>query len=185
MKVSRPESSVAAPAHLAFKLSAVAFPQRRVIAWGMPTIGSLDRRRFLVGCAALATCSVTASFDRAAGSSPSPVEIDLEAREAVVDVDGVTARLFTYNSLFPGPLIRAREGRPLRVRLTNRLAEPTNLHFHGLHVSPADNHDNVFVEVPPGETFAYDLTVPPGYGGTFWYHPHRHGSSGMVLPGRS
>ena len=65
--------------------------------------------------------------------------------------------------------------RALQVRFTNRLAEPTNLHFHGLHVSPTDNHDNVFVAVQPGQTFTYELTVPPGYGGTFWYHPHRHG----------
>jgi FtsP/CotA-like multicopper oxidase with cupredoxin domain len=61
------------------------------------------------------------------------------------------------------------------VRLINRLEEPTNLHFHGLHVSPQGNADNVFVEVPPGGSFTYELTVPPGYGGTFWYHPHRHG----------
>ncbi len=61
------------------------------------------------------------------------------------------------------------------MRLVNRLAEPTNLHFHGLHVSPADNHDNVFVSVAPGGSFTYEITVPEGYGGTFWYHPHRHG----------
>jgi FtsP/CotA-like multicopper oxidase with cupredoxin domain len=61
------------------------------------------------------------------------------------------------------------------VRLVNRLSEPTNLHFHGLHVSPADNHDNVFLSVAPGRSFTYELSVPAGYGGTFWYHPHRHG----------
>ena len=42
-------------------------------------------------------------------------------------------------------------------------------------MSPADNHDNVFVEVGPGASFTYELAVPVGYGGTFWYHPHRHG----------
>ena len=90
-------------------------------------------------------------------------------------------RLLTYNGLFPGPLIRAREGQTLRVRLTNCLAESTNLHFHGLHVAPTGNHDNVFVEVQPGQAFAYELTVPAGYGGTFWYHPHRHGQLAKQL----
>jgi FtsP/CotA-like multicopper oxidase with cupredoxin domain len=33
----------------------------------------------------------------------------------------------------------------------------------------------VFVEVEPDGSFTYEITVPPGYGGTFWYHPHRHG----------
>jgi FtsP/CotA-like multicopper oxidase with cupredoxin domain len=65
--------------------------------------------------------------------------------------------------------------------LINRLDEPTNLHFHGLHVSPAANADNVFVEVQPGESFTYELTVPAGYGGTFWYHPHRHGQLARQL----
>ena len=46
----------------------------------------------------------------------------------------------------PGPLLRAREGDLLRVELVNRLDEPTNLHFHGLHVSPGGNSDNVFVD---------------------------------------
>jgi FtsP/CotA-like multicopper oxidase with cupredoxin domain len=139
------------------------------------TTGQLDRRRFLEGCAAVTTCGIAASIGAAAGTSPAPVEVDLEAGETVVELAGQAARLLTYNGLFPGPLIRAREGQPLRVRFTNRLAEPTNLHFHGMHVSPVDNHDNVFVNVPPGETFTYEVTVPAGYGGTFWYHPHRHG----------
>ena len=108
-------------------------------------------------------------------------EVALEAREAIVDIAGRPVRLLTYNGLFPGPLIRAREGQRLRVRLINRLAEPTNLHFHGLHVSPEDNHDNVFVSLPPGQSFTYELTVPAGYGGTFWYHPHRHGQLARQL----
>lgn len=102
------------------------------------------------------------------------VDVALEARAATLDVAGQRVELLTYNGGFPGPLLRAREGERLRVRLVNRLDEPTNLHFHGLHVSPSGNSDNVFVEVPPGEAFLYELTVPAGYGGTFWYHPHRH-----------
>jgi FtsP/CotA-like multicopper oxidase with cupredoxin domain len=102
------------------------------------------------------------------------VDVALEARAASVEVAGRRVELLTYNGGFPGPLLRAREGDRLRVLLVNRLDEPTNLHFHGLHVSPSGNSDNIFVEVPPGGEFLYELTVPNGYGGTFWYHPHRH-----------
>jgi FtsP/CotA-like multicopper oxidase with cupredoxin domain len=103
------------------------------------------------------------------------VEVHLEAAPATMPVAGKPVRLLTYNGSFPGPLVRAREGDLLRVTLVNGLDEPTNLHFHGLHVSPDGNGDNVFVEVPPAGRFVHELTVPAGYGGTFWYHPHRHG----------
>jgi FtsP/CotA-like multicopper oxidase with cupredoxin domain len=136
---------------------------------------SLDRRRFLEGCAAVATCGIAGAIAADARPSADAIVVDLEAGEAIVELAGEPARLLTYNGRFPGPLIRVREGERLLVRLTNRLPEATNLHFHGLHVSPTANHDNVFVEVQPGETFTYELTVPTGFGGTFWYHPHRHG----------
>ena len=136
---------------------------------------SLDRRRFLERCAAIATCGIAGAIAGAARPSADPIVVELEAGEATIELAGQAARLRTYNGRFPGPLIRAREGERLLIRLTNRLAEATNLHFHGLHVSPTANHDNVFVEVQPGESFTYELTVPVGYGGTFWYHPHRHG----------
>lgn len=123
----------------------------------------------------MATCGVAGSIAASARSSSEPKLIELEARSATIELAGQPVRLLTYNGRFPGPLIRAREGERLLVRLTNRLPEATNLHFHGLHVSPSANHDNVFVQVQPGESFTYDLTVPAGYGGTFWYHPHRHG----------
>ncbi len=102
------------------------------------------------------------------------VDVTLEARAASVEVAGQAVELLSYNGGFPGPLVRAREGDRLRVLLVNRLDEPTNLHFHGLHVSPSGNSDNIFVEVPPGGEFLYELTVSSGFGGTFWYHPHRH-----------
>jgi FtsP/CotA-like multicopper oxidase with cupredoxin domain len=142
---------------------------------------SLSRRRLLQGGAAIAACGLVGPV-AGAGRSPSrTVDYELEARPAVVELAGQPVRLLTYNGLFPGPLLRAREGDRLRVRLINRLDEPTNLHFHGLHVSPAGNADNVFVDVPPGQSFTYELIVPPGYGGTFWYHPHRHGALARQL----
>ncbi|MBX9792489.1 MAG: multicopper oxidase domain-containing protein [Pirellulales bacterium] len=58
----------------------------------------------------------------------------------------------------------------------------TNLHTHGLHVSPAGNSDNVLVEIGPGESFDYTIAIPPAHPpGTFWYHAHKHGSVAIQL----
>jgi FtsP/CotA-like multicopper oxidase with cupredoxin domain len=116
-----------------------------------------------------------------AAAPDGPVEVELEARAADLEIGGEPVRLLTYNGLFPGPLLRAREGQLLRVSLRNALDEPTNLHFHGLHVSPEGNSDNVFRELAPGAEATYELTVPEGHGGTFWYHPHRHHSLAKQL----
>lgn len=60
--------------------------------------------------------------------------------------------------------------------MTNGLEAPTNLHVHGLHVSPEDNGDNPFVSIAPGDSFDYDFSLPDDHPpGTYWYHPHRHG----------
>lgn len=134
----------------------------------MPTF---SRRRLLAGSGA---ALIASSLGRARAGEAPTVAVELEARPKVLEIGGEKVRLSTYNGLFPGPLLRAREGDRLLVTLKNRLDEPTNLHFHGLHVSPEGNGDNVFLEVPPGESFTYELVVPEGHGGTFWYHPHRH-----------
>ncbi len=62
------------------------------------------------------------------------------------------------------------------MELVNQLDEPTNLHTHGLAVSPAGRGDNPFVVVDPGGTFRYDYVIPLDQPtGTCWYHPHHHG----------
>lgn len=53
----------------------------------------------------------------------------------------------------------------------------TNLHLHGLHVSPSGNSDNIFVRVPAGESFQYEYQIPSNHpAGLNWFHPHLHGS---------
>jgi len=81
-----------------------------------------------------------------------------------------------YNGQVPGPRLEAKPGDTVRIRFTNNLPDPTNIHYHGLNISHSGNADNVFLSVEPGETFAYEFTIPKDHpAGTFWYHPHRHG----------
>ena len=65
-------------------------------------------------------------------------------------------------------------------------ATETNLHFHGLNVSPACHQDEVIhTLVQPQQTFDYDVLIPQNEpAGLYWYHPHPHGfSEAQVLGG--
>lgn len=104
------------------------------------------------------------------------LDVSLSATVSSVRLAEQQATLLTFNHQFPGPRLEAKPGDTVRIRFTNNLSEPTNLHYHGLHVSPNDKADNVFLEIPPGETITYEFGIPSHHpGGTFWYHPHRHG----------
>lgn len=84
----------------------------------------------------------------------------------------------TYDETFPGPTLVICPGDKVTVRVVNNLGtkEPTNLHVHGLHVSPQGDSDNVFIEIPPGKTQTYHYRIPLDQDpGSFWYHPHLHG----------
>lgn len=99
--------------------------------------------------------------------------------------------LFT-NNLPPNP--------PVDVTEHARMDKPhdfntSNLHTHGLHVSPSGNSDNVLLSIEPGHSLDYVIQLPANHpAGTFWYHSHRHGStaiqvaSGMagalIIPGK-
>ncbi|MDO5645692.1 MAG: multicopper oxidase family protein [Dermabacter sp.] len=103
------------------------------------------------------------------------LEVELVA-EAGATVGGQATRLSGYNGMSPGPTLRACPGDTLKIRLTNRLDEPTSIHTHGLHVSPEGNADNPFLTVEPGQSHDYEIPIPADHpAGTYWYHPHPHG----------
>jgi FtsP/CotA-like multicopper oxidase with cupredoxin domain len=105
------------------------------------------------------------------------LRVRLEAAEGRMTIAGRQATAYGYNGSLPGPTLRLRSGDRLQVQLVNRLDAPTNLHVHGLYVSPEGNGDNVFVTVEPGEAFDYDYRLPDDHSpGVFWYHPHHHGT---------
>ncbi|MBM3515506.1 MAG: hypothetical protein FJX59_17595, partial [Alphaproteobacteria bacterium] len=107
----------------------------------------------------------------------------------------------TPGSLFVAPQIELTPGQLFRLKLTNDLPandpsctpdkrilnEPqcfntTNLHLHGLWVSPSGNADNVLLSIPPGASFDYEYAIPPDHpAGTFFYHTHHHGSTAIQV----
>jgi FtsP/CotA-like multicopper oxidase with cupredoxin domain len=98
----------------------------------------------------------------------------------VVGADGVEGP-----ANYPGPTLMVNAGDTIRLRIVNRLpfnaSAPndsiTNLHTHGLHVSPIGNSDNVLLAIPTGAENQYEIEIPANHpNGLYWYHPHRHGS---------
>jgi suppressor of ftsI len=99
---------------------------------------------------------------------------------------------FRYRDNNTPPVIRVQPGTVLNVEYKNELAaqskedcfghpcmQMTNLHFHGLHVSPNAPQDDVLdMMASPGETLHYSVQVPPQQPpGLYWYHTHSHGES--------
>lgn len=151
----------------------------------------MQRRQFLVlsasslGAVLLSRC---ANFGTQVQSSAQPLgskqytsrdgllALDLDARDGTVVVAGQQARLLSYGGRIPGPRLEARPGDTVRINFTNRLSAPTNLHYHGLHISPIEQADNVFLEIPAGEQFTYEFKIPTDHPGILgYYHPHQHG----------
>jgi FtsP/CotA-like multicopper oxidase with cupredoxin domain len=99
---------------------------------------------------------------------------------------------FRYGGNNTPPVIRVRPGSILNLEYKNELAAQsreqclgrpcmnmTNLHFHGLHVSPNTPQDDVLTMMAaPGQALHYSVQVPPRQPpGLYWYHTHSHGES--------
>lgn len=111
-------------------------------------------------------------------------------------------KLRAYAGKFIAPAVIMEPGQTVRFNLMNNLPVPkvncarpdmntpapatcfneTNLHSHGLWISPTGNSDNVLLSIDPGVAFEYEYNVPADHpAGTFWYHPHTHGSTAMQV----
>ncbi|MCA9767962.1 MAG: multicopper oxidase family protein [Gemmatimonadetes bacterium] len=93
--------------------------------------------------------------------------------EALPDISEGLGKM-SYEGSIPGPTLRVQPGDRLKLRLINSLGgRDTNLHTHGMHVSPSGNSDNIFIHVPPGDVFDYEYAIPANHpAGLYWYHPH-------------
>lgn len=138
--------------------------------------------------------SVVFNYEIAAGSTP------------------VSVCTRSYNGLIPGPTVMLDAGDRVELQLSNTLVgdgpeaklnapnmfNTTNIHFHGLHVSPRSygkdgestlSSDDVLYELHPRDSV--DKPIPshqwcvwlPDFHapGTHWYHSHCHGSTGVQV----
>ncbi|MEV6025294.1 multicopper oxidase family protein [Streptomyces sp. NPDC052036] len=104
----------------------------------------------------------------------------------------------TYNGRYMPPTLRVQPGDRVELALVNRVGAKwqgvttdTNLHTHGLHVSPRQPADDIFISIKPGTTYHYSYQLPRDITpGTYWYHSHidmysaaqvAGGESGLII----
>jgi FtsP/CotA-like multicopper oxidase with cupredoxin domain len=146
--------------------------------------------------------------DRPDGTSDLTATLSIAYTNA--NIAGCDVHLRTYNNALIGPTLRVKPTTTMNVKVQNDIqpltSDPcpmpghsntpgmgfniTNLHVHGLHVSPKGNSDNVFLQIcPPGTAgpryvnYQFKLgengSLQPS--GTNWYHPHLHGSTALQV----
>ncbi len=122
--------------------------------------------------------------------TPGWVKVNLEAKESWLNINSTSAKLLTYNDCYPAPTIKVKKGDTLTIYFKNSLPAMgtnilghergvTNLHTHGLHVSPSGNSDNSMLMFMPGmvDPFEYEFNLEKQYPSTLnIYHPHAHGT---------
>jgi len=154
-----------------------------------------------------------------AASRDGVLELTLTAAPAVVTVAGRTFRSNVYNGSYIPPVLRVWRGDDVRITFINAVdsadilidePQPSNLHYHGMAISPLEPADNIYISIPlraaaPGDTvmtedgghaaglaksspvYEYRWSVPANHPqGPHWYHPHRHHfAEPQVLSGMS
>lgn len=85
---------------------------------------------------------------------------------------GLKATCWGYNGRTPGPMIEAVEGDRVRIYVTNRLPEPSAVHWHGIRLPNGMDGLSGLNQpaIKPGETFIYEFTLQQH--GTHFYHSH-------------
>ncbi|MFA0630942.1 multicopper oxidase family protein [Vibrio sp. 10N.222.49.A3] len=147
----------------------------------------ISRRKFIQSSLAISAltvlpaCSMKQSVD---GQGKYVYDLTAEPSTAEL-VAGFDTNVLAFNGQIPAPTIRCRQGEKVTIRFTNKLSEPTTIHWHGLRI-PIEMDGVPFLSQPPimpGETFIYEFTPPDA--GTFWYHPHMNSVKqlGMGLVG--
>jgi CopA family copper-resistance protein len=99
-------------------------------------------------------------------------DIALAVDHLMATIDGRRTHAIGVNGTLPAPLLRLREGQTVRMSVTNRLAEETSIHWHGLLVPfQMDGVPGIsFPGIASGTTFTYEFPVVQA--GTYWYHSH-------------
>ena len=119
-------------------------------------------------------------------ATPPVLNLRLFAERTRFDISRKKVWGESYDGAFVGPTMHFVPGEKVNLTLVNRLPTSTDLHFHGMHISPSGPADNPYISVPPGDTFTYHFTIPLDQPlGTFWYHDHEMcmGNESMSMPG--
>jgi FtsP/CotA-like multicopper oxidase with cupredoxin domain len=135
----------------------------------------LSRRAFMLSAAAASTALPTLARSQPAPAGPGggdqPAVLRLHRR--TIEVNGKPASVYGIQQPDGTFGIRTEVGKRFRVRVENRIDEPSLIHWHGL--TPPWQQDGVpgvsGPPISPGSSADYDF--PLRFGGTFWMHSHQ------------
>lgn len=113
------------------------------------------------------------------------LEVTLRQAPSTITVAGKTFTSNVFNGQYIPPVLKLARGDRLELLLENRIAAAdnaidgpleSNLHYHGMSVTPIAPGDDVFLHVGAGADYLYRWDVPALHAqGPHWYHPHAHG----------
>ncbi|MGE0155268.1 MAG: copper resistance system multicopper oxidase [Reyranellaceae bacterium] len=98
---------------------------------------------------------------------------ELAVEQGRIVIDGVSSNARFMGGSVPAPILRWREGEEVVIHATNRMDQPTSIHWHGLLLAGVMDGApgfNGFVAIQPGETYTYRFQLRQA--GTYWYHSH-------------
>ena len=87
-------------------------------------------------------------------------------------INGKSLPMYGYNGQIPGPMIRAKQGTTITVKVRNDIDLPTTIHWHGIRLENGNDGvpDVTQKVIEPDGTFRYTVIFPDE--GIYWYHPH-------------
>jgi suppressor of ftsI len=159
---------------------------------------TLSPRSAISAVAILATAVVCYVATSGEPSEQLPLPVELRANHHTLSLTlraGIAPggkNSFYFNGQPTAPTLRLSPGDQLKITYINDLpAKPpeaclagpctdmTNLHFHGLTVSPDAPQDDVLdMMAMPGQSLHYTVQIPKDHPpGLYWYHTHPHGES--------
>ncbi|NOX85639.1 MAG: multicopper oxidase domain-containing protein [Chlorobi bacterium] len=121
----------------------------------------------------LATVSLTAQNPLIIPDTLSGTEFNLNLQNGTFQFySGTNTTTMGVNGDILGPTLIMNQGDFVDIMVDNQLADTTTIHWHGMHVSAA-NDGGPHTIILPGDTWNPKFTVMDK-AGTYWYHPHLH-----------
>ncbi len=144
----------------------------------------MNRRDCLKLAAATGMAGAGFAYPGRRGFAAATRNVDLTVEATRITVDGTTSKALAIGGSVPGPVLRWREGEEVVIHVTNRLREPTSIHWHGLLLAGVMDGApgfNGFVAIDPGATYTYRFVLRQA--GTYWYHSHSGGQEQQGMYG--
>lgn len=109
---------------------------------------------------------------RAGGRALAAEPISLDAVTRTIEVKGKAVKAYALHNASGAPGLSFTVGDTFKVRLNNRLAEPTLIHWHGLTPPSAQDGVPELSQAPLAAGTSYDYDFPLKTPGTYWMHSH-------------